>query len=764
MAIAVGITAIALTALFYRFARERLMQELDKQLYAAAYCARDALPPDFHDQLQDADSLSDEAYDRIVDRHNRLCRELDLQYLWSCLRVDADIVFTTATSPGHDIHKRDHAGFFEVHSDPQAFAAVFGMMQPDYSSFKNKWGHGRMVLVPFRDRHNRAYCFGASMSINHVMAAQHRLLLYILLLALGVSAVMVLGSLLLSRRVIRQIRALTASAEQIRDGNLADPVPVRGPTEVRLLAEALDAMRRTVAKNMADLAASQDEYQELLANLSAGVVIHAPDTHITFSNPKASALLGLTADQMLGKEAIDPAWSFIQEDDRHMELDDYPVNRVIASREPLTDYIVGVNRPDQPERTWVLVNAFPEFEGNGDLRQVVVTFVDITVIKRLEAQLRQAQKMEAVGQLAGGIAHDFNNILQAIHGYAQLAEQDTAVEHPARESLREIVGAADRAANMVNQLLAFSRRQLLEPSCVEMNEVIQSLVGMLGRVIGEHIKLDFVPGHQLGTVEADRTMIEQVLLNLCVNSRDAMPHGGHLTIETENVFFDQAYCAQNLWAQPGRYVLISVTDTGAGIELSLLDHIFEPFFTTKGEGQGTGLGLSTVYGAIRQHDGMVRVYSEVGQGTTFKVYLPVVERPVDEVGTKIEGEPPHGTETILVAEDDDSLRHLAKRMLERVGYTVITAADGEEALERYAEQPDRIDLLLLDVVMPRMGGREVLDHLRAQGSDTAILFASGYSQNAIHTDFVLQAGMKLIRKPYRSHDLLHRVREAIDEA
>ncbi len=477
----------------------------------------------------------------------------------------------------------------------------------------------------------------------------------------------------------------------------------------------------------------------------------------------ASKLLGLTSDQMLGKEAIDPAWAFLHEDGRRMELGDYPVNLVISSRAPLSDYIVGITHPDRPDVTWVLVNAYPQFGYHDEIWQVVVTFVDITTLKHIEKQLVQAQKMEAIGQLTGGIAHDFNNILQAINGYAQLAEQDTHEQHPARESLTEIRKAAERAANVVNQLLAFSRRQLLEPCCLNINDTIGSLVTMLKHVIGEHIDLDFIPGHQLASIMADQTLLEQVLLNLCVNSRDAMPQGGHLTIESENVFFDQNYCNQNLWARPGRYVLISVTDTGCGIPPEMVGHIFEPFFTTKSEGVGTGLGLATVYGAVRQHDGMVRVYSEPDKGTTFKIYLPAVERPADTVGTKIEGEPPRGTETILVAEDDDSLRNLAQRMLERAGYTIITAADGEAALQAYMAQADKVDMLLLDVVMPKMGGREVLDRIREANHDVAVLFASGYSQNAIHTDFVLQTGMKLIRKPYGAHELLHRVRTVLDE-
>ncbi len=764
MTLLVLLTATAFTVFFYRFSLDKLLEQMDAQLFAAVHFAKAAMPEDFHDRLRDAAALTPAEYERIVDRHNRLCKQLDLQYLWSCLIVEGRIVFTSATSPSKDVRQNDHAKFFAQHGDPHSFDRVFGRMAVDYSSFHNQWGHGRMVLVPFRDAHGRPYCFGASMSVNDVYTAQRKLLTRTITLGLGVVALGLFGTLLLARVIARPIRQLTASAERITRGNLTEPVASTGPAEVGQLAEALNTMRLAIGDKISALSRREEEQRLLLHNLSAAVIIHAPDTHITYSNPMASTLLGLTAEQMQGKQAIDPAWSFVRDDGTPMPVEDYPVNRVLATRQALANYLVGINRPDRPERMWSLVNAFPEFEKDGALRQVVVTFVDVTTIKRLERQLLQAQKMEAIGQLAGGVAHDFNNILQAINGYTELALEDTSAGHPAQRSLAEIAKAAERAGKLVGQLLAFSRRQLLEPAHLDLNDVVGNLVGMLGRVIGEHIHLDCIPGHQLGTVRADRIMVEQVLLNLSVNARDAMPQGGRLTLETENVCFDSDYCAQNLWARPGRYVLLSVTDTGCGMDAATLEHIFEPFFTTKETGKGTGLGLSMVYGIVRQHEGMVRVYSEVGKGTTFKLYLPIIERPVDAVGTKIAGAPPHGTETILVAEDDVSLRELARHTLERAGYTVLTAADGAAALALFEKNKGRVQLLLLDVVMPELGGREVFDRIRAGHPRLPALFASGYSENAIHTNFVLQEGMQLIRKPYDGNDLLRRVREILDTA
>ena len=404
----------------------------------------------------------------------------------------------------------------------------------------------------------------------------------------------------------------------------------------------------------------------------------------------------------------------------------------------------------------------PVHDGSGKTVNYVGVKRDITQVIKLEDQLRQAQKMEAVGQLAGGVAHDFNNLLQAILGYGEMALARTEPGTPIVTSIEEILKAGTRAATLVRQLLAFSRQQVLEMKDVDLNTVIADLMKMTRRVIGEHITLGTIAGHDLGIVRADPGQIEQILMNLCVNARDAMPGGGTITIETGNVRIDKTYCENRSWAIPGRYVLLSVTDTGCGMDDDTLANVFEPFFTTKELGEGTGLGLSTVYGLVKQHHGMIDVYSEVDQGTTFKVYLPQVERSALAVGDKIEGSVPTGTETVLVAEDDETVRELTKAILERVGYTVLTASDGEEALTVFGEHANEIDLALLDVMMPKLGGRAVFQQIRQVRPDLRFLFASGYSMNAIHTNFVLDEGLALVQKPYQCDDLLRRVRDALD--
>jgi PAS domain S-box-containing protein len=380
----------------------------------------------------------------------------------------------------------------------------------------------------------------------------------------------------------------------------------------------------------------------------------------------------------------------------------------------------------------------------------------------MQRQLLHAQKMEAVGQLAGGVVHDFNNILQAIIGYTQLL-MDTEEEKGAPgEELKEIFRGAERAAALTRQLLAFSRRQVMSPRTLDLNILIEDILKMLRRVIGEHIRLEWLPGNHLGAVRADPGMLEQILMNLCVNARDAMPRGGVLSIETQNVRVDSEYCEHHAWARPGRFVLLSVTDTGCGMGRDVMDRVFEPFFTTKEEGKGTGLGLATVYGIVKQHEGMVNVYSEVGKGTTFKVYLPMCEQMAETIGTMVEGPAVGGRETILLAEDDEMVRNLARRILTRAGYTVLTANDGLEAVEVFQNHAEAVSLLVLDVVMPRLGGHGAYERIREIRSDVPVIFSSGYSENAVHTNFVLHDGLKLIPKPYSPATLLRAVRGALD--
>ena len=405
----------------------------------------------------------------------------------------------------------------------------------------------------------------------------------------------------------------------------------------------------------------------------------------------------------------------------------------------------------------------PVVDQTGKIINYVAAKHDATHELELEAQLRQAQKMEAVGQMAGGIAHDFNNLLQVISGYVELSQMRDEDEQLLASAIDEIGNAAQRGKGLINQLLAFSRRQVIKPIDLDLNDLIKPLLNMMRGLIGEHIELHFIGGRELGVIFADQGLIEQVLINLCVNARDAMPEGGKLIIETENVLIDGDYARAHTLATPGRYVLLSVTDTGVGMDNQTLERIFEPFFTTKGVGKGTGLGLSTAFGIVKQHNGHITAHSEINKGTIFKIYLPTVARNATEVSRSPRGAAIGGDETILVAEDDQAVLALAEHLLTNAGYTVLTAVDGEDAIRVFEEHTDEIDAVMFDVVMPRLGGKQALDRILELRPGLPHLFASGYSENAVHTNFIQKRGLHLLSKPYQTETLLRKIREVIDE-
>ena len=391
---------------------------------------------------------------------------------------------------------------------------------------------------------------------------------------------------------------------------------------------------------------------------------------------------------------------------------------------------------------------------------------DVTEQRALQQQLLQSQKMEAVGRLAGGIAHDFNNLLMVISGYSEFLLERLGPEPTLRTPAQEISNAADRASSLTRQLLAFSRKQMLAPKILDLNGVVTENLKMLTRVIGEDIDLVMVPAPGLGTVRADAGQIEQVIMNLAVNARDAMPSGGKLTIETSNVSLDEDYARFHAPLKPGNYVTLAISDTGAGMDSETQSHIFEPFFTTKGV-RGTGLGLSTVYGIVKQSGGYIWVTSEPDKGTTFKIYLPRVAATMEslaQVAAPAESDAVRGTETILVVEDEPNLRYLARQYLEKQGYRILEAADGAAAMQIVVAHEGTIHLLLTDVIMPGMNGRELAQRILELRPQTRVLYMSGYTENVIGRNGTLDAGIRLLQKPFTLRDLKTIVREVLDSS
>ena len=391
-----------------------------------------------------------------------------------------------------------------------------------------------------------------------------------------------------------------------------------------------------------------------------------------------------------------------------------------------------------------------------------IAFVsDISQRKLLEEQLQHAQKMEAVGRLAGGVAHDFNNMLTVISGYNRMLLDELSPADPLRSYVEEALTAADRAAELTNQLLAFSRRQIMQPKVVNVNAVVKQSDKMLRRLIGEDIEVVFRLKDDVGNIKVDPGHLEQAIVNLAVNSRDAMPVGGRLTVETCNVHLDENYARSHVGVKAGEFVMIAVSDNGTGMDAATRQHIFEPFFTTKEKGKGTGLGLATVYGIVKQAGGDIWVYSELGQGTTFKLYFPRVLEESAETGAVEPARPAQSLETVLVVEDEQSVRDLTVKMLQKLGYRILTAASGAEAIEISRTHPGPINLLLTDVVMPNMSGRQLADALRPHRPDMKVLFLSGYTEDTIVHHGVLDQSVQFLPKPFSREVLAKKLRDVL---
>lgn len=438
-------------------------------------------------------------------------------------------------------------------------------------------------------------------------------------------------------------------------------------------------------------------------------------------------------------------------------------------RSPVVNYSIRSGTSGSVQRS-IQSDFYPLKDEAGVLQNVIVVHLDFTERvrsdqerKSLQEQLQQATKMEAVGRLAGGVAHDFNNLLTSIAGNAELAQMDLGPRHPVSECLAEISKAAESAAALTRQLLAFSRRQVIQPRALDLNALIEGLNKMLKRVIGDDVVLGGRLSPDLGSVRIDPGQFDQVLLNLAVNANDAMPNGGRLIIETSNVELDADYSATHPDTPPGRYVLLCVSDTGEGMSEDVRQHIFEPFFTTKAQGKGTGLGLATVFGIVKQSSGTVEVYSEIGLGTTFKIYLPRVdEAPQAFDSMRPPASPVGGTETVLLAEDNSSVLLFAKTLLDKLGYRVLFAGTGAAALDAAQNYRGGIALLITDVVMPSMNGRELAERLALIHPETKVLFTSGYAEDVIVHHGVLEKNIHFISKPYSLRSLSAKIRSTLD--
>ena len=534
------------------------------------------------------------------------------------------------------------------------------------------------------------------------------------------------------------------------------PVVKEEKEVLKLYSERL--VNKLEKKNL-ELQKLEQRYRNLCENVNDFIFSLNEEGYFTDANCKVE-IFGYTVEDIIGKHFTE----FLTAESRKKALNYFDKAKKDMSSRDL--YEVEVIKKDGSIAITELSMSTLYMDGKFIGRFGIAR--DITERKRaekemegLQEQLRQSQKIEAIGRLAGGIAHDFNNLLTIIRGYSQLSLLELKEGDPLKGKIEEIVRSTKRAAALTYQLLTFSRRHVMEMRVLDLNAILRDMEKMLHRVIGEDIELVTAFAMDLGRVKTDPGQIEQVIMNLAINARDAMPHGGKLTIESVNVELNEEFTRAHISLNPGHYVMLSVSDTGLGMTSEVREKIFEPFFTTKEK--GTGLGLSTVYGIVKQSGGDIWVYSEPGHGTTFKIYLPEVEEPLEVLREEVLEGMPRGNETILIVEDDETVRKLAKQILKTQGYTILEAAGGGEALLICEQQKEPIHLILTDVVMPQLSGNQLIERLRQVRQDFKVVYMSGYTDEAIVHHRVLEKGVTLIRKPFSIEELARKVREALDK-
>jgi PAS domain S-box-containing protein len=582
----------------------------------------------------------------------------------------------------------------------------------------------------------------------------------------GIAALLLLAitgaAWVLGHRITGPLVRLRTAADELVTGEFRVRADEHGHSEIVQVAKAFNRMASETEGHMAALRSSEERFRTLVTATAQIVWWTDPEGNVTDAQPSWQSYTGQSFSNVRGA-----GWTgALHPDDAATALKVW--KEAVTSRS-LFENEYRIRRHDGQYR-WFLVRAVPILAADGRIREWVATCTDIThrreAEERLQAkelELQRAQRLDAVGRLAGGIAHDFNNLLAAILAPAELASKQLPKEHPAQRDLDDIRNAALRATDLTRGLLAFGRRQVVAPVVVNLNDIVEAGGRLLQRVIGETVRLEVAPKAARSTVRVDRTQIEQIIMNLAVNARDAMPKGGRLTIETSNVDVDREMAAEHEGLDPGSYVVLAVTDTGTGMDVETQKQMFEPFFTTKAQDRGSGLGLSTVYGIVRQAHGHILVYSELGLGTTFKIFLPYVgENAAASVATSPEMTPPRGVETILLADDEEVIRRVGKRILEDLGYTVLSAASGREAVEMAKNHRGDIHLLVSDVVMPEKNGVEVWEALRLQRPALPALFLSGWASDAVVRHGILDGQVPFLPKPFSSSQLGLKVREVLD--
>ncbi len=571
------------------------------------------------------------------------------------------------------------------------------------------------------------------------------------IIAAVIIMIILIAAILHGRRLNHFLRQTKRELEQARQ-NLEE--------QVRERTVELTVFNEKLWLEIGERECSERFVNEILESIGEGLIVIDSKYRIVTANRAYCEQVNVTNENIRGAYCYEVSHQLSKP--CFLAGEECPCQISFATGEACSAQHIHYDEKNNP--VYVDVKSYPIKDETGGIKSVIEIVNDVTEKKKLEEQLQHAQKMEVVGRLAGGVAHDFNNILTIISGYAEVMQSEVDIDSPLRDFLDNISVAAAKATKLTRSLLAFSRKQVIQPVPVGINQIIHDAKKLFSQLAGENIEVKFVLRDIEINVLADSSQIEQVLMNLVANARDAMPEGGLLTIETDVVEIDNEYVDMHGYGNPGEFAMVTVADTGVGIDKITREKIFEPFFTTKEIGKGTGLGLAMVYGTIKQHDGYINVYSEAGQGTIFKIYLPRIGRINNKVieDKNLKNDITGGSETVLLAEDDGSVREFVKRVLEHAGYQVIMAGDGDEALHQFQQHESEIDILFLDTIMPKKNGKEVYEAILQKHPDVKVLFTSGYSEDIIHTNGILQKNLSFVPKPASPQEILKKLREVLE--
>ncbi len=739
-----------------RAQRNLVVRGLDDRLLTAAHCACALLGDTYHDRINGADSVSTEAYTGIIDTIDDLARRLDVDFLGSVLLLDDQVVFTSAAGKQRDGTNTDSVAFLQVHADPVAYTTALTSQAVDFGNYGDIWGAGRMALVPGRDERGRPFAFAAGIAdgtrTDAVRTAVVRTLAVCVLLTLGCVAL----CCFLVRSFYRPLLRLRQVAARMTAGEYTELPEVGGGRELRDIAHSLDVLREGTLDQVERVRASEENLAITLNSIADAVIATNNQGEITGLNKAAEVLTAWSEADAVGMPL---AVVFRIVDTETREDVDSPVDRILGAGEAvLPDDHTSLLARDGNEHQ-ISASAEPIRDRNGGIVGVVLVFRDITDEYAMQEQLRQVQRMEAIGQLAGGIAHDFNNLLTPIMGNAQLLINDLQDQQEQLELSKQIMLAAERASYLTWQLLAFSRKGDQRENVVDLHRVIEEVHGLLARTIDRRIEIKTFYQATDAQVLGDPTQLQNMVLNLGVNARDAMTAGGELSFTTREVELEEAFC-QSLPSdiEAGSYIELAVSDTGIGMDQQTQERIFEPFFTTKDQGESRGLGLASVDGCVKSHGGIAQVYSEVGRGTTIKVLLPRLLSKVDqEPPAAVTPELVRGEGTILVVDDEEIVRNFAARALRSLGYTVAMCANGLEAVEYFRDHHAEIDLVLLDMIMPKLSGEETFRQMKEIAPDVRVVIASGFSQNQTAVRLLQEGVYSYLNKPFRTEELSQEV-------